>query len=142
MFKSFCHDQVKLLLERMESNPEEFLHHSRWNPFLPDMHHVVKGTADYFRAFNVIERTLIAHKFNKLCNEAMRRNAYNRILEVAIAGEEKTVKDKWVSTATTSSINLNANTVTGMSVIKLGDTTLTEKDLKKMKKKTIWSILL
>ena len=62
MLKTFCHDQVKLLLERMDSNPEEFLHHHKWNPFLPNMHHVTKGTADYFESFTTIERALVARK--------------------------------------------------------------------------------
>lgn len=149
MFKNFCHDQVKLLLERMDSNPEEFLHHHKWNPFLPNMHHVTKGTVDYFEAFTRVERALIARKFDKMCREQMRQHAYNRILEVAIAGEDKEViKKQWVSTATTSNVSLNTNavgtswantTVTGLTI---GATTLTEKDIKKMKKKTIWSILL
>ena len=125
MFKNFCHDQVKLLLERMDSNPEEFLHHHKWNPFLPNMHHVTKGTADYFPAFNPLERALITRKFNRLCESTMRQNAYNRILEVAIAGEEKEViKKQW---ATLSRTPIGANTIT------IGNQTLTADDLKRLK---------
>jgi hypothetical protein len=111
MLKNICHDQVKLLLERMDSNPEEFLHHHKWNPFLPNMHHVTKGTADYFKAFNVVERTLIARKFNKLCLKTMRQHAYNRILEVAIAGEEKPSKYDTISLST-------SNTAFGSATVK------------------------
>ena len=141
MFKNFCHDQVKLLLERMDSNPEEFLHHHKWNPFLPDMHHVSKGTADYFRAFTPIERALITRKFNRLCESTMRQNAYNRILEVAIAGEDKGSERMRVdSTGTwgTSAITMATNAAsTGLTI---GNTTLTEKDLKKIKGR-FWGLL-
>lgn len=128
MFKNFCHDQVKLLLERMDSNPEEFLHHSKWNPFLPNMHHVAKGTTDYFPAFNVLERTLIARKFNKLCQTTMRQHAYNRILEVAIAG-----KGQWINPTTTmSSVSLNSGTNIA-NAITIGNETLTADDLRRLK---------
>ena len=130
MLKTFCHDQVKLLLERMDSNPEEFLHHHKWNPFLPNMHHVAKGTVDYFDSFTLIERNLVARKFDRMCRKQMREHAYNRILEVAIAGEEKGI---------TGGVTFNPTSTT-TSAITIGNTTLTEKDLKKMKKKTIWSI--
>lgn len=128
MFKNFCHDQVKLLLERMDSNPEEFLHHHKWNPFLPNMHHVTKGTSDYFPSFNPLERALITRKFNRLCESTMRQNAYNRILEVAIAGEEKEViKKQW----TTSSVSLSNTSAS--NAITIGNQTLTADDLRKLK---------
>lgn len=138
MLKTFCHDQVKLLLERMDSNPEEFLHHHKWNPFLPNMHHVTKGTVDYFESFTPIERTLIARKFDAMCRKQMREHAYNRILEVAIAGEPKDTKTGRFSNYDTISLSTGTtNITTGLTI---GNTTLTEKDLKRMKKKTIWSI--
>lgn len=127
VLRRICHDQVKLLLERMDSNPEEFLHHHKWNPFLPDMHHVTKGTADYFKAFNVIERTLIARKFNKLCQRAMRVHAYNRILEVAIAGEDK---HRGHAPQTTYTMSSNP---TGTTAISIGNQTLTADDLRRLK---------
>lgn len=127
VIKSICHDQVKLLLERMDSNPEEFLHHHKWNPFLPNTHHVSKGTVDYFEAFTFVERTLITRKFNKLCQTTMRQNAYNRILEVAIAGEDK---DRGHATQTTYTMS---NTATGMNTITLGNQTLTADDLRRLK---------
>lgn len=143
MFKAFCHDQVKLLLERMDSNPEEFIHHHKWNPFLPNMHHVTKGTADYFESFTTIERALVARKFDAMCRKQMREHAYNRILEVAIAGEDKQRGHAGQTTYTLDSTTVGTTwantTTTGLTI---GNTTLTEKDLKKMKKKTIWSILL
>jgi hypothetical protein len=154
MLKTFCHDQVKLLLERMDSNPEEFLHHHKWNPFLPNMHHVSKGTVDYFEAFTLIERNLVARKFDAMCRKQMREHAYNRILEVAIAGEDKgrvgermrvdstggVTYSPASNTASSGGFTLNTASNTA-SAITIGNTTLTEKDLKKMKKKTIWSVL-
>jgi len=138
MLKTFCHGQVKLLLERMDSNPEEFLHHHKWNPFLPNMHHVSKGTVDYFEAFTLIERNLVARKFDAMCRKQMREHAYNRILEVAIAGEDKGRERMRVDSAGGFTLNAASNTASSLTI---GNTTLTEKDLKKMKKKTIWSIL-
>ena len=142
MLKTFCHDQVKLLLERMDSNPEEFLHHHKWNPFLPNMHHVTKGTADYFESFTPIERALVSRKFDALCRKQMREHAYNRILEVAIAGEEKVKDTKTGRFSNYETISLNTSATNIATALTIGNTTLTEKDLKRMKKKTIWSILL
>ena len=139
MLKTFCHDQVKLLLERMDTNPEEFLHHSKWNPFLPNTYHVTKGTADHFQAFTFIERNMIASKFNKLCEEAMRRNAYNRILEVAINGNDEPREAMRVGIGSTSiSIGKSATTA---NTITIGDQTLTANDIKKLKSKTLFGRL-
>ena len=138
MLKTFCHDQIKLLLERMDTNPEEFLHHSKWNPFLPNTYHVSKGTADYFQAFTFIERNMIASKFNKLCEEAMRRNAYNRILEVAINGKDEGQERIRVGSATGFTM---VNSATTANTITIGDQTLTANDIKKLKSKTLFGRL-
>jgi hypothetical protein len=138
MLKTFCHDQVKLLLERMDTNPEEFLHHSKWNPFLPDTYHVSKGTADYFKAFTFIERNAIASKFNKLCEEAMRRNAYNRILEVAINGKDEGQERMRITS--TGGFTM-VNSATTANTITIGDQTLTANDIKKLKSKTLFGRL-
>jgi hypothetical protein len=138
MLKAFCHDQVKLLLERMDTNPEEFLHHSKWNPFLPNTYHVTKGTADHFQAFTFIERNMIASKFNKLCEEAMRRNAYNRILEVAINGKDEGQERIRVGSATGFTM---VNSATTANTITIGDQTLTANDIKKLKSKTLFGRL-
>ena len=138
MLKTFCHDQVKLLLERMDTNPEEFLHHSKWNPFLPNTYHVTKGTADYFQAFTFIERNMIASKFNKLCEEAMRRNAYNRILEVAINGKDEGQERMRITS--TGGFTM-VNSATTANTITIGDQTLTANDIKKLKSKTLFGRL-
>jgi len=93
MLKMFCHDQIKLLLERMDSHPEEFIHGTKWNPYLPNTHHVSKGTVDYFSVLNFAERKSISRKFNELCLKHMRQHAYNRVLEKMFESE---VPSNWV----------------------------------------------
>jgi hypothetical protein len=142
MLKTFCHDQVKLLLERMDTNPEEFLHHSKWNPFLPNTYHVTKGTADYFQAFTFIERNMIASKFNKLCEEAMRRNAYNRILEVTINGKDEGQERFRIDSSGNVGIGTTPTwTTSTANTITIGDQTLTANDIKKLKSKTLFGRL-
>jgi hypothetical protein len=131
MLKTFCHDQIKLLLERMDSHPEEFIHGTKWNPYLPNTHHVTKGTIDYFPILNFAERNAIAHKFNKLCLKAMRQNAYNRVLEKMFEEDEA---KKWkLGSASTSSVTLNMPTNTP-NTITVGDQTLTAADIARLKK--------
>jgi hypothetical protein len=139
MLKTFCHDQIKLLLERMDSHPEEFIHGTKWNPYLPNTHHVTKGTTDYFSILNFAERNAIAHKFNKLCLSAMRQNAYNRVLEKMFEEDEA---KKWTLGAMgTSGISLNTNVTNSITAISVGDQTLTANDIKKLKSKTIFGRL-
>ena len=136
MLKAFCHDQIKLLLERMDSHPEEFIHGTKWNPYLPNTHHVTKGTADYFPILNFAERNAIAHKFNKLCLSTMRQNAYNRVLEKMFEEDEA---KKWKLSTSTSTVSLN--TPTNTTAITIGDQTLTAADIKKLKSKTLFGRL-
>ena len=136
MLKAFCHDQIKLLLERMDSHPEEFIHGTKWNPYLPNTHHVTKGTTDYFPILNFAERNAIAHKFNKLCLSTMRQNAYNRVLEKMFEEDEA---KKWKLSTSTSTVSLN--TPTNTTAITIGDQTLTANDIKKLKSKTLFGRL-
>jgi hypothetical protein len=106
MLKMFCHDQIKLLLERMDSHPEEFIHGIKWNPYLPNTHHVVKGTADYFSVLNFAERRAISHKFNELCLKHMRQHAYNRVLEKMFESE---VPSNWSTTCFTSNESMQTH---------------------------------
>jgi hypothetical protein len=137
MLKAFCHDQIKLLLERMDSHPEEFIHGTKWNPYLPNTHHVTKGTTDYFPILNFAERNAIARKFNKLCLTTMRQNAYNRVLEKMFEEDES---KKWTLGATVTS-NISLNTPTNTTAISIGDQTLTAADIKKLKSKTLFGRL-
>lgn len=136
MLKAFCHDQIKLLLERMDSHPEEFIHGTKWNPYLPNTHHVTKGTVDYFPILNFAERNAIAHKFNKLCLEAMRQNAYNRVLEKMFEDDEA---KKWKLNPDVFTLNTSATNVA--TAISIGDQTLTAADIKKLKSKTLFGRL-
>jgi hypothetical protein len=145
MLKTFCHDQIKLLLERMDSHPEEFIHGTKWNPYLPNTHHVTKGTTDYFSILNFAERNAIAHKFNKLCLSAMRQNAYNRVLEKMFEDDES---KKWrADNHATDAFNLTTQTQTPTwttsiaNTITVGDQTLTAADIKKIKHKTLFGRL-
>jgi hypothetical protein len=139
MLKAFCHDQIKLLLERMDSHPEEFIHGTKWNPYLPNTHHVTKGTADYFPVLNFAERNAIARKFNKLCLSNMRQYAYNRVLEKMFEEDEA---KKWTLGAMgTSGISLNTNVTNSITTISVGDQTLTAADIKKLKSKTLFGRL-
>jgi hypothetical protein len=138
MLKAFCHDQIKLLLERMDSHPEEFIHGTKWNPYLPNTHHVTKGTADYFPILNFAERNAIARKFNKLCLSNMRQYAYNRVLEKMFEEDEA---KKWKLDANTSTISLNTNHTNSITAISVGDQTLTAADIKKLKSKTLFGRL-
>ena len=120
----------------MDSHPEEFIHGTKWNPYLPNTHHVTKGTVDYFSILNFAERNAIAHKFNKLCLEAMRQNAYNRVLEKMFESE---IPSNWATSTSTSSISLN--TPTNTTAISIGDQVLTAADIKKIKSKTLFGRL-
>lgn len=149
MLKAFCHDQIKLLLERMDSHPEEFIFDTKWNPYLPNTHHVTKGTVDYFPILNFAERNAIARKFNKLCLENMRQNAYNRVLEKMFEDPPKGQERMRINSdgsgsigigTGTSSITLSAPTNVA-TAISIGDQTLTAADIKKLKSKTLFGRL-
>jgi hypothetical protein len=120
----------------MDSHPEEFIHGTKWNPYLPNTHHVTKGTTDYFPILNFAERNAIAHKFNKLCLSTMRQNAYNRVLEKMFEEDEA---KKWKLSTSTSTVSLN--TPTNTTAITIGDQTLTAADIKKLKSKTLFGRL-
>ncbi len=89
--KTFCHDQIKLLLERMDSHPEEFLKGSKWDACMPPqmiMHRTV-GVISHYRQFNILERHLIKRKLAKMIKELMQQEAYDAILEIIVGNEEK-----------------------------------------------------
>jgi hypothetical protein len=140
MLKTFCHDQIKLLLERMDTHPDEFIHGTKWNPYLPNTHHVTKGTADYFPILNFAERNAIARKFNKLCLSTMRQNAYNRVLEKMFESEMQHEGQERMRITSTGGFTM-VNSATTANTITIGDQTLTANDIKKLKSKTLFGRL-
>lgn len=90
--KQFSHDQVKILLERMDSHPEEFVCEGKWDPFLPP-ETGVRGAFSNFNHFTKIEQLLVRGKYNKIIKAHMRQQTYNKILETLMFKE---IKDKEV----------------------------------------------
>ena len=131
MLKIFLHDQIKILLERMDTHPEEFLTPARigegkWDPFMP-------GTS-MFKQFTKVEQYLIRRKYCNIRDKVYRQQAYDAILETLVFKEEKpetvtytapTHLGIWANATATGT--LNANTLT------LGDATLDAETIKHMK---------
>ncbi len=131
MLKIFLHDQIKILLERMETHPEEFftpktLGNGKWDPFMPG--------SSIFRHFTKLEQYLIRRKYCKARDKIYRQQAYDAILETLVFKEEKpetvtytapTHLGIWGNTATTGTINANGLT--------LGNETLDAETIKHMK---------
>lgn len=89
MFKKFCHDQVKILLERMDTNPEEFavVDGGKWDEFMPNQ--------PRFKDFTKVEQYLIRKKFRevvKVAERAERQETYDAILETLVFKEETKTK--------------------------------------------------
>lgn len=78
--KTFCHDQVKLLLERMDSHPEEFIEGNKWEEFMPN--------CSSFKHFTKVEQYLIRRKYWKIRDQICRQQAYGKILETLINYKE------------------------------------------------------
>ena len=89
MLKKFCHDQVKILLERMDTNPEEFavVDGGKWDEFMPNQ--------PRFKDFTKVEQYLIRKKFReivKVAERAERQETYDAILETLVFKEETNTK--------------------------------------------------
>ena len=86
LLKYFCSDQIKLLLERMDSHPKEFVYNDRkWNSFLPpvlrdEVHH----SLSQYRYFTLIEKLALYIKCRQLVIEVARPFAYGLILETIV----------------------------------------------------------
>jgi hypothetical protein len=109
MLKIFLHDQIKILLERMETHPEEFftpktLGEGKWDPFMPG--------SSIFRHFTKLEQYLIRRKYCKMRDKLYRQQAYDGILETLVFKEEPRIKEHY----TTSNIPLVGTPFTGGSV--------------------------
>lgn len=89
--KLFCHDQVKILLERMDSHPEEFTSKEKWDLFLPFAQDSTTILAlrkhNLYRYFTKVERIAIGHKLKRIIYEKMREEAYNGIMDTLVKTE-------------------------------------------------------
>jgi hypothetical protein len=135
MLKKFCHDQVKILLERMETHPEEFLKEGKWDEFLPPEMNAHRNTlTPRFKHFTKLEQYLVRQKYKSMVQDLLRQRAYDGILETLVFKEE-TNTERYYST---SSGSIFANTATTTSTLTsnsltLGNTTVDEDTLKHMK---------
>jgi len=85
MLKKLCHDQVKILLERMDTNPEEFaIVEGKWDEFMPNR--------SRFNTFTKVEQYLIRQKFTKIIKNIERQETYDAILETLVFKEETKTK--------------------------------------------------
>jgi hypothetical protein len=106
MLKKFCHDQVKILLERMETNPEEFavVDGGKWDEFMPNQ--------PRFKDFTKVEQYLIRKKFReivKVAERAERQETYDAILETLVFKEETKTK-RYYSTSNQPVLGTPVNT--------------------------------
>ena len=132
MLKILIHDQVKILLDRMDTHPEEFftpktLGNGKWDPFMPG--------SSIFRHFTKVEQYLIRRKYCKARDKIYRQQAYDSILETLVFKEDNHTTDSYkysapphLGTWGTSAIStLASNTLT------LGSETLDAETIKHMK---------
>jgi hypothetical protein len=78
LLRRLCADEVKLLLERMDSNFEEFQDdNSKWEPLLP--------RGDGFRLFTRIEQHCIRSEYRAHLEKYKKAQAYQEILERAMS---------------------------------------------------------
>jgi hypothetical protein len=99
MLKKFCHDQVKILLERMETHPEEFLKEGKWDDFLPpEMNAHRNILTPRFKHFTKLEQYLVRQKYKSMVQDLLRQRAYDGILETLVFKEE-TNTERYYSTS-------------------------------------------
>jgi hypothetical protein len=99
MLKKFCHDQVKILLERMDTHPEEFLKEGKWDEFLPPEMNAHRNTlTPMFKHFTKLEQYLVRQKYKSMVQDLLRQRAYDGILETLVFKEEiNTERHYWTS---------------------------------------------
>lgn len=98
MLKNFVHDQVKILLERMDTHPEEFINSSKWEDFLPVPSNARPVISPRFKHFTKLEQYLIRKKYESLVTATLRQRAYDGILETLVFKEE-TNTERYYSTS-------------------------------------------
>lgn len=80
----FCSDEVMVMLERMDTFPDEFIDTSKWDDFLP--------SGMYNRRFSLAERIVIDKRYEKLKKEYHPRRAREAIIKTLMPEELKETK--------------------------------------------------
>ena len=92
--KLFCHDQVKILLERMDSSPEEFTSKEKWDLFLhPREKRGTMPIYNLYKYFTKAEQFAIKIKINALVHDKMQQEAYNGIMDTLVKSDYKDMDD-------------------------------------------------
>jgi hypothetical protein len=99
MLKNFVHDQVKLLLERMDTNPEEFIKGNKWEDFLPVETNARAILTPRFKHFTKLEQYLVRQKYKSIVQATLRQRAYDGILETLVFKEETHKAERYYSTS-------------------------------------------
>jgi len=119
MLKKLCHDQVKILLERMETHPEEFIKEGKWDDFLPPETNAHRGMlTPRFKHFTKLEQYLIRQKYKGIVQAILRQRAYDGILETLVFKEE-TNTERYYSTSNQPVLGTPSYTVSTSEHIKL-----------------------
>ncbi len=98
MLKKFCHDQVKILLERMDTHPEEFIKGNKWEDFLP-IETNARATLPRFKHLTKLEQYLVRQKYKSIVQATLRQRAYDAILETLVFKEETHKAERHYSTS-------------------------------------------
>ena len=100
MLKIFLHDQIKILLERMDTHPEEFLKEGKWDDFLPPETNTHRAIlTPKFKHFTKLEQYLIRKKYKNIVSAVLRQRAYDSILETLVFKEEPTTTERYYSSS-------------------------------------------
>jgi hypothetical protein len=136
MLKKLCHDQVKILLERMDTHPEEFvgIRNKKWEEFMPN--------CSSFQHFTKVEQYLIRRKYCKIRGQLYRQQAYDKILETLVFKKDDHSTDAYTYSTSNTSIFANTATATAhlsasgnltTNTLTLGSETLDQETIKHMK---------
>lgn len=130
MLKIFLHDQIKILLERMDTHPEEFftpktLGNGKWDPFMPG--------SSIFRHFTKLEQYLIRRKYCKARDKIYRQQAYDGILETLVFKEEKPETVTYSSPPHLGTWGTSAVSTLASNTLTIGNETLDAETIKHMK---------
>ena len=119
MLKNFVHDQVKILLERMDTHPEEFLKEGKWDEFLPPEMNAHRNTlTPRFKHFTKLEQYLVRQKYKNMVQDLLRQRAYDGILETLVFKEE-TNTERYYSTSNQPVLGTPSYTASTSEHIKL-----------------------